>query len=420
VDNVMLFAKPDLGSALEATTKKVADRLQAWNPDALLAAPEADVIEELIGEGTVRCPELLRADAWMPPPSEAKQMWRGIDGPVERRVPQLVLVVPFEGERAVFLLRAGRSSWNPPRILKLNDHELHIAIEEPGPDPAAVRANFDAQLDKIEQQLAWSREQVEGHNAQIRSSVPRMVADRRRKLLAIRGMQAEIGFPIRRRPDADTYAVPIKRRTLRPVRPTHTSAAQPFKPEPAMAEADYRAALTVLRASRNALERTPEVAAKLGEEEIRDLLLVNLNAQFEGDAAGELFNGEGKTDILIRVADRNIFIGECKIWDGVKTIEEALGQTFKYLVWRDTKAAILLFIRNRDVTAVIAKAVEAIEKHASYKRRGAADSDEQVDFVMHATGDPQREIHLALLPFALRANATPRPAQRAASASKSR
>jgi hypothetical protein len=400
VDDVLLFAKRGLGPVLGATAKKVADRLQRWDPDRLLAAPEADVVNDLVAEGTVRCPQLLRDEAWMPPPSEASQTWHGYDGPVERRVPQLVLIVPFEGEHEVFMLQADTYGLNPPRVKKLDAHELHIAVEEPGPNPSAVGAHIDAQLDKIEQHLAWPRAQVEQHNAQIRSSVPRMVADRRRQLLAVRNMQAEIGFPVRRRSDADTYAVPIKPRTVRPVRPD-APAARPFKPEPAMTQDDYRAALSVLRASRNALERTPEVAAKLGEEEIRDLLLVSLNAQFRGDAAGELFSGAGKTDILIRVEDRNIFIGECKIWNGVASIEQALEQIFKYLVWRDTKAAILLFIRNKDVTAVITKAIDAIEKHANYKRRGPEDSDNQLDFVMHANGDRQREIHLALLPFAL-------------------
>jgi hypothetical protein len=226
-----------------------------------------------------------------------------------------------------------------------------------------------------------------------------MVAERRAQLLAARNLQAEIGFPIHRRPDADTYAVPMKRRTLRPVRP---STATPFKPEPAMADSDYQAALAVLRNSRNALERSPSLTQKLDEEEIRDLLLINLNAHFEGDAAGEVFNGEGKTDILIRVDDRNIFIGECKIWGGPRTMDDALGQLFRYLVWRDTKAAILLFIRNKDVTAVIEKAVRKIDEHPNYKRRGPSHTDDQLDFVMHAEGDVDREIHLALLPFALR------------------
>jgi hypothetical protein len=215
-------------------------------------------------------------------------------------------------------------------------------------------------------------------------------------------LQAEIGFPIRRRPDADTYTVPIKRRNLRPVRPAGTPTATPFAPEPAMAASDYEAALAVLRNSRNALERTPSLAAKLSEEQIRDLLLVNLNAYFEGGAAGEVFNGGGKTDILIRVEDRNIFIGECKVWAGPSTMDQALGQIFRYLVWRDTKAAILLFIRNKDVSAVITKAVAKIQAHPNYKRRGPSHADDRLDFVLHAQDDIEREIHLALLPFALR------------------
>ncbi|URN05285.1 hypothetical protein LUW74_19510 [Actinomadura madurae] len=258
-----------------------------------------------------------------------------------------------------------------------------------------------AQLDQIDKHLGWARIQIEQHNAQIRASVPELVARRRDKLLATRSLQTAIGYPIRSRPDASTYSVPVKRRTLRPVRPQPAAAAR-FKPEPTLADSDYAAALAVLRNSRNALERSPSLAAGLDEERIRDLLLINLNAQFEGDAAGEVFNGYGKTDILIRVEDRNIFIGECKIWSGPKTIDEALTQLFDYLVWRDTKAAVLLFIRNKNVTAAIDKAVEKIEGHPNFKRRGTSDDEERIDFIMHGDGDSAREIRLALLPFALR------------------
>ncbi|CFR81857.1 Hypothetical protein ERS007734_00482 [Mycobacterium tuberculosis] len=173
-----------------------------------------------------------------------------------------------------------------------------------------------------------------------------------------------------------------------------------------MQDEDYQSALRVLRNQRNALERTPSVAAKLDGEEIRDMLLVGLNAQFEGDAGGELFNGAGKTDILIRVDDRNIFIGECKVWSGPRTMDDVLKQLFGYLVWRDTKAAILLFIRNKDVTAVIDNAIAKIKEHPNHKRcpahRAGAD---QYEFTMHADGDPEREIHLTLIPFALRPTA---------------
>jgi hypothetical protein len=397
-----LFTEGDLGTTLQAAARKVAERLQTWDADALLKAPEVDVIDQLVEEGKALCPRLLRDKVWMPPPSETTQRFSEFGEFGERQVTQLVLVVPFDGEKVVFRLRAGTSTLNRPQAMSVGDHELRLAVDGPAGDAASVRAQFEAQLDKIETFLEWSRKQIEEHNARLRAEVPGMVSRRRETLLAARNLQAEIGFPIRRRADADTYTVPLKRRNLRPVRPAGTLAAAPFKPEPAMADGDYQAALAVLRNSRNALERTPSLAARLDEEQIRDLLLVNLNAQFEGDAAGEVYNGAGKTDILIRVEDRNIFIGECKIWGGPSTMDEALGQIFKYLVWRDTKAAVLLFIRNKDVTAVIKKAAAKIEAHPNYKRRGPSHTDDRPDFVMHAQDDAEREIHLALLPFALR------------------
>jgi hypothetical protein len=63
---------------------------------------------------------------------------------------------------------------------------------------------------------------------------------------------------------------------------------------------------------------------------------------------------------------------------------------------------VLLFIRNKDVTAAINKAVQKIEEHPNFKRRGPANDEARIDFIMHAEGDTAREIRLALLPFALR------------------
>ncbi|ROO52202.1 hypothetical protein EDC02_7109 [Micromonospora sp. Llam0] len=398
---IVLFTNEALGLTLCETTRRMVDRLERWDPEALLKAPEADVVAELIKEGTTACPRLRHDDAWMPDPSEVVQKLKHFGDVVERLVTRFVLVVPFDGAMEVFTLRADTYGPNPPRVQALRPGEIRIAVDGPSDDPTDVRAQFDAQLDKVEEYLRWSRKQIEQHNTQIIGEVPGMVSRRRSQLRAARNLQAQLGFPIRRRPDADTYAVPIKRRALRPVR-AGAAPATPFKPEPAMVDSDYQAALAVLRNSRNALERTPSLAQKLDEEQIRDLLLVNLNAHFEGDAAGEVFNGAGKTDILIRVDDRNIFIGECKIWAGPSTMDEALGQIFSYLVWRDTKAAILLFIRNKGVAAAIQKAAEKIEAHPNYKRRGPLRSDDQLDFVMRAQDDPDRQIQLALLPFALR------------------
>ena len=55
----------------------------------------------------------------------------------------------------------------------------------------------------------------------------------------------------------------------------------------------------------------------------------------------EAFNSDGKTDILIREEDKNVFIGECKFYDGPKTVTDTLKQICGYTTWRDVKLAII-------------------------------------------------------------------------------
>jgi hypothetical protein len=291
-----------------------------------------------------------------------------------------------------------------PHNVNLRDHELllHWDSDVSASTPEAVRAQFDQTIDQITRLVEFIGVDVRRYNQRVRNELPGLIAQRRQKLLGDRNLEAALGYPIRERDDAATYTVPLRRKRIEPEQrnpPGVTSKS--FTPEPRLAQADYEEAINTLLNSRNAIERSPSTAAKLHEEELRDILLINLNGRFEGAAAGEVFNGNGKTDILIRQGDRNIFIGECKFWHGPSKFDEAIVQVLGYTVWRDTKAAIILFIRSGNPTAVIGKAVERLEKHSNYKRRGPCKTEDRHDFVLHAERDPDREIHLALLPFVI-------------------
>ena len=399
----LLFAANDLPSVLEARRRAAGQAIDDWDPDQLLGTADADVMDYLVAEYSVACPVLHRDRTELLPVSEEVQTGRGAFSgrPVEQRMTKLVLAVPFGGEQDVFKYRASQFSMNPPRA-QVRAGELRLTWTgdpQGGRNPEAIRQYFDGQLDSIETLLRSSCGDVERHNASLRTEVSYHLAQRKARLLADRQLEAGLGFPVRQRPDAAQYAVPASRRKIDTPRP---AASGPYRPEPVLSEAQYEQALAVLRNARNALERSPSMTAHLDEEKIRDLLLMSLNAQFEGAAAGEVFNAAGKTDILIRAEDRNVFIAECKIWRGPKTIRDALDQLLTYLTWRDTKAALILFIRSGQPTEIISKAVKEIEDHPNYKRTVAAGEDgERYDFVLHANGDPNREIRLAFLPFAL-------------------
>jgi hypothetical protein len=68
----------------------------------------------------------------------------------------------------------------------------------------------------------------------------------------------------------------------------------------------------------------------------------------------------GKTDILLREGDRNVFIAERKFWKGPKAFAEAIDHLLSYATWRDSKAVILVFNLGNNIEEgeLIARAID--------------------------------------------------------------
>jgi hypothetical protein len=84
--------------------------------------------------------------------------------------------------------------------------------------------------------------------------------------------------------------------------------------DPSLEMETYNEIIGIINSFGISLERSCQRLRDLGEEPLRDAILSSLNAFYKGMATGEAFNKEGKTDILLKHRDRNIFIAECKIW----------------------------------------------------------------------------------------------------------
>lgn len=380
---------------------------ESWDPEQLLATPEADIVDYLVAQYAVERPVLR-------PELAAHLPLSGVtDGTVI-----VAIAVPFDGDGEILDRCFRRKNSRRLPDVQIKNSELHLAQAirvRADADPAAIRAKvnryFDSELRKAEKYLSQCDDDIARHNARLRTQVSSVIAQRKATLMTDRRLEASLGYPVPQRQDAPQFAVPVTRRKIQTLR--RPAASTPSRPEWVLPETQYEEALAVLRNARNTLERHPSMTTHLLEERIRDLLLAFLNSQFEGKAAGEVFNAAGKTDILIRAEDRNVFIAECKIWKSPATIRDALEQLLSYLTWRDTKAALLIFIRHGEPpTEVINKAIKEIEEHPNYKRTfGTGEEGERYDFILHATGDPGREIRLAFLPFALQDKEIPRQQQ---------
>ena len=307
------------------------------------------------------------------------------------------ITVPFEGDSEAFKIQPTSFTMNPPRA-EVKDNNLVIRIEGTDLSAERVRTDVNKTVAEIEEYLVTLRSNAQGLNSQVRSIARGVIEQRREKLLKDRNLLGDLGFKMKEREgESRTYTAPEVRRKLTPSLPA--ASATPFKPEPTLASADYDHILSVIQNMVHVMERSPSAFTSMDEESIRSHFLVQLNGHYEGQATGETFNYQGKTDIIIRSDGKNIFIAECKFWSGSKKLLETIDQLLGYSSWRDTKVAVIVFNRNKDFSKVLESIQQTSKVHSNFKRQIAFTSETMFRYVFAHRDDPNRELLLTVMAF---------------------
>lgn len=193
--------------------------------------------------------------------------------------------------------------------------------------------------------------------------------------------------------DAKTYIADVLVRRPAPLLPS-TPESTPMPLEPVLAGEVFEHILSVIRSVGQDMERSPGTYGDQGEEDRRQFIVAALNTHYRGHTTAEAFNVTGKTDILIRHEGSNLFIAECKFWSGPKGFGETIDQLFGYRAWRDTKLAIVMFVREKNLTSVIEKAREVLEAHTQFVEWGQAATEIELRATVSWPGDDRRHADL--------------------------
>jgi hypothetical protein len=307
---------------------------------------------------------------------------------------RIVVHIPFDGDGAVFRLAPSTLTTTVP-IAQVGNRELIHVIEYPHDQQANIKASTDKLVSEVEQYLGWANEDIEQYNAMLEHRARAAIQDRRERVKRHREHLAATGLPTRPNEGSPkTYIADAIVRLPAPVLPTTAKSAF-IALEPVLGDEVFEHILGVIRSVGLDMERSPKTYANKGEEDRRQFLLATLNTHYHGAATAEAFNVSGKTDILIRWEGRNLFIAECKFWEGQKALGEAIDQLFGYAAWRDTKLALIAFVRKKDLTSIIEKGREVLEQHAQFvESKEAAASETELRATMNWPGDEQRHADL--------------------------
>jgi hypothetical protein len=302
------------------------------------------------------------------------------------------IAIPFEGDPMLWRIRA--SAWSSSGYPELDIRNGEIVFSVTFPDDSADPDKLRGDIDRVTKSLVGAvnnlKNDVNNHNNSAPSKIKEALARKMKLAQSAQGAVVALGIPLKKRDTEATFTIPAKRRESPAKRPV--VATGKYELEPVLDEKEYQHILEVLKSMSLVIERNPSSFATLDEEAIRDHFLLQLDGHYEGSATGETFNASGKTDILIRVENKNVFIAECKFWRGPKGFDEAIDQLLRYLTWRDSKCALLVFNKTKDSSAVRLKMHEVMSARKEHRKTISHRSDGDSRYVFVKESDPGKEI----------------------------
>ena len=311
---------------------------------------------------------------------------------------KIELVTTFRGPD-VFALRPSTFSLNPPLGYVQNDTIVvgcSIPMDVLESERTDAVREMKMTIDRIEAVLQHIEADTDHWESQTHDLLRREVEIRRRNCLAMQETSLLLGVPTEDdSAETATYTVPIpRRRPRRSIIPPKTG--QLSRLESRISDEDFASIVKDIRRTLDSFERLPKFRVDALEENLRNEIIAGL--QHQGPATGESYSKRGKSDIYLPHGDHAVFLAECKWWQGKKAFaDEALPQLLdRYVIWRDTHAAMILFIRNKNATAVINRAVDAIRSHTRFLSELERIGDVRT-FRLHHDGDEARFLRLALL-----------------------
>lgn len=394
-----LFTRQSLHGLIDAVGRALQEEVANLSNATIQNTEEGQLIESLRSKYFLDTPTIYEEDI------EVEQSDTKIDvshdtmrltfgpGPHYVDASKFTYHIPFNGDSDLLQYQPSTFTTMWP-YAEIRGNRLIIEVDVEDPSTTNPDSQMQGELNRINRYLGWVKQDVEQFNAGLEERIRTALTARKEKLQAMNNVLAGSKYKVRTNPGTPTTYPTTSIERKSPIEITSTGGQ---RPEPTLPEKQYEHILEVIKSTSNSIERTPATYKGMGEEDLRDIFLAQLNGHYKGKATGEAFNASGKTDILIRDQDRNVFIGECKIWGGDKLFTETIDQLLGYTSWRDTKTALIIFNRNKDLSAVLAKIPDLVKAHPNFKRELTQVDETDFRYVLHHNDDNARELYVAVI-----------------------
>ena len=375
--------KASLRKELEALTKSPADRA------AFIAALYEKYKLKTITIGTVEA-----AGA-----AKKKVSRRLLEDKWVEEVQEIKVTIKYEGDKTLFNCKPVPYS----RVFTKHKHVLYsnvivVYIQLAEQDATVYEKELSAFMTEITKNLERINTQTEFYNEELPGFIDQILKAKEEVFNKDSSFFEKIGLKINPRSDEFMVPSPVKRKAV----PLPSAERLNGVISPQLESKVYNDIREVLYHVGQAMERKPSLYLGKKEEALRDIFLLFLETRYESTTgAGEAFNKEGKTDILLKYSKDgcNIFVAECKIWKGQKELFKAIDQLLGYLTWRDSKTALMIFVKQPSISNAVEAVTFYINRHPQFKRFIGATYDTSLAYEMSLPGDSGSNIWVEFMIF---------------------
>lgn len=397
-----LFYEGELRSVLEHQRIQLKKEIEEQQQNYLLNANETELIEHFNDKYQLDPVVLLEDQIYASDreemiPAERFDNFRFNVTPGNSYKKQVIRYhLPFTGDKDLLKYAPStRLVWT--REVPVTNTEIYYDIIVFSEDPTRIQNEWNEFLKPLKTQVGHSKDDVNAFNSRLEAEVIQLIKQRKEELLKKNNLLGSLGVPLKKNPEVpSTFSVPSPKKKVIVSKPSAPTA--PFTPEPTLDDTTYNDILRILHDTGIEIERHPSIYEGKDEETLRDHLLMVLSPHFQS-VSGETFNKSGKTDILIRHEGKNLFVAECANWKGAKQFLGKIDQLLSYLTWRDSKTAVICFVKNKDFANVLNTIEEQIPKHPCFLKDLGNQNEGWLRFQFKLSVDESRTVFLSVLVF---------------------
>ena len=402
VDQGDIFAKYRTEDLIPSQTKAMERKVNALDDDYILNIAEDEYINYLIDEYSLYTPEVHFEDAHI----ETRKVlvdrqylphYWGVNDAYEATMVRYIIPVSGDSDLLFFhppiWFSSGSGRFHVERsCIYIDILALNGRAEE-------VTRDYESEKNSCLQMLEHLDKEIKAYNCALPGIARRVFTLRKEKIKRDNSFVASLGMPTAAQRKSKTYSVPtVSHRYGPPKAPNTSRRAEELTP--VMDTQKYYQILDSIHTVGKMYESLPNVTKNMDEETLRDLFLAQIQVSFKAESTtGEAFNKSGKTDIMVKHEDGIIFIAECKFWHGKKVFHDAISQLLSYLTWRDTKTALLVFVRGTTMTTALNGVNNSISEHPNFYKAQPAKNESWLNFKFKMNQDEERFVSLAVLLF---------------------